>query len=50
MFLSIKKVIIGIITVRMKIGNRLPLCNSSGLYFGVIKKYAKVPAIGMKSG
>jgi hypothetical protein len=43
-------VIIGIITVRIKIGKMLPLCISKGLYFGVIKKYAKVPAIGIKMG
>jgi hypothetical protein len=37
-FFRIKKVMIGIITVRINMGRILPLCISRGLYFGVVKK------------
>ena len=49
-FFRIKKVIIGMITVKINIGNMLALCISNGVYFGVIRKYATVPPIGIKRG
>ena len=49
-FLRIRKKIIGIITVRIKMGRIFPLCSSNELYFGVTKKYNMVPPIGMKRG
>ena len=37
-FLRIKNVIIGMITVRIKTGSKMGFRISGGLYFGVIKK------------
>ena len=38
MFFKIRKVTMGIITVKIKIGRILALCIAKGLYLGVIKK------------
>jgi hypothetical protein len=49
-FLRIKKLIIGMMIVRINTGSILPLCISSGVNLGVTRKYAMVPAMGTKSG
>ena len=49
-FFKMKKAMIGMITVRIKMGRILPLCNSSELTLGDIRKYETVPANGMNKG
>jgi hypothetical protein len=49
-FFSIKKLRIGMIMVRIKMGNMFPLFNSMVEYLGVIRKYETVPAKGKKIG
>jgi hypothetical protein len=48
-FFKIKKKMMGMMTVRMKIGTMFPLCISKVLY-GATKKYRIVPPMGMNNG
>jgi hypothetical protein len=49
-FLRIKKLIIGIMIDKIKMGKILPVLSCMGVYFGVTKKYDMVPAIAIKIG
>jgi hypothetical protein len=49
-FFRIKKLRIGMIMVRIKMGKIFPLFNSIVVYFGVIRKYDIVPTKGKKIG